>query len=101
MPRRLERPGHYVFPGWVSMIPAHPSGMLSTAEAARLIGVKPVTIRQWRNRGWLAKQGLDEHRYPLHTVEAVLAADRLVREHGIELSGIDPRQLRGRTAQAA
>ena len=80
------------------MVPLHPSGMLSTAEAARLVGVRPVTIRQWRNRGWLAPQGLDERGRPLHTPEAVRAAERLVRQHGIDASGIDPRQLRQRTA---
>jgi hypothetical protein len=78
-----------------------PDGYLTTAEAARTAGVRPVTIRQWRNRGWLAPQGLDEHGWPLHTREAVLAAEELVQRHGIEASGIDPRQLRGRTAQAA
>jgi DNA-binding transcriptional MerR regulator len=73
-------------------------GMLSTGEAARLVGVKPVTIRQWRSRGWLDKQGLDERNRPLHTPEAVRAAERLVRENGRRTSGIDPRQLRGRRA---
>lgn len=80
------------------MITSRPDGLLTTAEAARLAGRKPVTIRQWRNRGWLATQGLDERGYPLHTAEAVRAAEQLVRQHGIAASGIDPRQLRGRAA---
>jgi DNA-binding transcriptional MerR regulator len=71
-------------------------GLLTTADAARLVGVKPVTIRQWRKRGWLLPQGLDERGYPLHTREAVRAAEKLVRGNGLEKSGIDPRQLRGR-----
>jgi DNA-binding transcriptional MerR regulator len=78
------------------MLPARDDGYLSTREAARLAGVAPVTIRQWRNRGWLAVQGLDERGYPLHSREAVRAAERLVRENGIQASGIDPRQLRKR-----
>ncbi len=76
------------------MAPARADGFLSTAEAARLAGVRPVTIRQWRARGWLAVQGLDERGYPLHTREAVRAAERRVRENGITASGIDPRRLR-------
>lgn len=84
------------------MIPAHPSGMLSTAEAAKLIGVEPGTIRQWRYRGYLGKQGLDERNRPLHTAEAVRAAEELVRESGLNsASGADPRRLRGRRRQTA
>ncbi len=82
----------------MSVIASRPDGYLTTREAARLAGVEPVTIRQWRNRGWLARQGLDERGYPLHTAEAVRAAEQLVRQHGIQASGIDPRQLRGRAA---
>jgi len=76
------------------MTPRHPSGMLSTPEAARLLGVRPATIRSWRNRGWLARQGLDERGHPLHTPEALAAAEKLVRRHGLESSGVDPRRLR-------
>lgn len=80
------------------MITARPDGLLTTAEAARLAGVAPVTIRQWRNRGWLARQGLDERGYALHTPEAVRAAEARVRANGIAASGIDPRRLRKRPA---
>lgn len=80
------------------MLPSRPDGFLTTPEAARLVGRKPVTIRQWRARGWLATQGLSERGYPLHTAEAVRAAEQLVRQHGIEASGIDPRLLRQRPA---
>ena len=45
-----------------------------------MVGVRPETIRQWHRRGWLAMQGLDERGYPLHTREAVRAAERCVRE---------------------
>lgn len=82
------------------MVPAHPSGMFSTPELARALGVKPSTIRSWRNRGWLERQGLDERGNPLHTLEAGRAAEKLVCEHGLKTSGINPRQLRNR-AQAA
>jgi DNA-binding transcriptional MerR regulator len=68
--------------------------LLTTAESARLVGVQPVTIRRWRMLGYLVSQGLNERGYPLHTREAVRAAERLVRENGLQASGIDPRQLR-------
>lgn len=81
------------------MLPGRPDGYYTTAESARLAGVRPVTIRQWRKRGWLAAQGLDERGWPLHTADAVRAAEQLVRAHGIAASGVDPRRLRrGRTA---
>lgn len=76
------------------MVPARADGFLTTPEAARLAGVAPVTIRQWRKRGHLVAQGLDERGRPLHTREAVRAAEMRVHERGLETSGIDPRQLR-------
>lgn len=83
------------------MTPSRPDGFLTTPEAAALIGVKPATIRSWRNRGWLATQGLDERNRPLHTAEAVRAAEGRVRANGLGTSGIDPRLLRNQAARAA
>lgn len=80
------------------MRPGRADGLLTTAEAARLAGVSVNTIYSWRNRGHLVPQGLDERNRPLHTREAVRAAERLVRENGLQASGIDPRQLRNRPA---
>lgn len=71
-------------------------GYLTTADAARLAGVSVNTIYTWRKRGHLVAQGLDERGYPLHSREAVRAAERRVRDNGIAASGIDPRQLRKR-----
>jgi DNA-binding transcriptional MerR regulator len=68
--------------------------MLSTAESAKLVGVQPVTIRRWRMLNYLVPQGLDERGYPLHSREAVRAAEKLVRDNGLQASGIDPRRLR-------
>lgn len=76
------------------MRPCRGDGLLTTPEAARLVGVSPATIRSWRNRGHLAAQGLDERNRPLHTREAVREAERRVRSNGLQASGIDPRQLR-------
>ena len=75
------------------MRPCCGDGLLTTAESARLVGRKPVPIRRWRHLGYLVAQGLDERGYPLHTREAVRAAERTARENGIQASGIDPRQL--------
>jgi len=79
------------------MLPARGDGYLTTPEAARLAGVEPVTIRKWRRMGYLAVQGLDERGYPLHTAEAVAAAEKHVRDRGIMWSGVDPRAVRKST----
>jgi transposase-like protein len=93
VPRARLRPGFRVS-GAVIMRPGRGDGYLTTAEAARLIGVSVNTIYSWRNRGHLVAQGLDERNRPLHTREAVRDAERRVRENGLAASGIDPRQLR-------
>ena len=94
---RQSGPGVSRFPGVV--VPhSRADGYLTTPEAARLVAVKPGTIRQWRKRGYLAAQGLDERGWPLHTPEAVRAAERLVRAQGIAASKTDPRLLRGKDA---
>jgi DNA-binding transcriptional MerR regulator len=80
------------------MRPTRGDGFLTTAEAGQLAGVSAATIRSWRNRGWLAPQGLDEHGRPLHTREAVRAAERKVRANGLRTSGVDPRSLRAHSA---
>jgi len=80
------------------MRPTRGDGMLRTPDAARLVGVKPATVRDWRRKGWLEPQGLDERGWPLHTPTAIRAAERIARENGLRTSGIDPRQLRGRRA---
>lgn len=83
------------------MVSSRADGYLTTPESASLLNVKPWLIRKWRQRGWLKPQGLDERGFPLHTAEALRATEKLVREHGIEASGVDPRRLRTGTTQAA
>lgn len=94
MPRGTQVPRGFALAGAVSMRPSRSDGLLRTPEAARLVGVKPVTIRRWRMLGYLVPQGLDERDYPLHTPQAVRDAERRVREQGLQASGVDPRQLR-------
>lgn len=103
----LPAGGVSFYAGAVVALP-RPDGFLTTREAAALVGVKPPTIRAWRASGLLAAQGLDERGFPLHTAEAVRAAERKARENGRERGGYDPRRLRGheewergRPAQAA
>lgn len=94
MPRRVMRTGLFALCGQVIVLPGDDSHLLGTEAAARFIGVSPSTIRQWRKRGRLSTQGLDERGYPLHSREAIRAADETVREKGLEWSGVDPRRLR-------
>ena len=77
-------------------MPARPDGFLTTPEAAAAVGVQPVTIRKWRRLGYLAPQGLDERGYPLHTREAVQAAEKKVRQQGLDATKgtVDPRKMR-------
>ena len=98
-PECVTRPGFFRVPGQVIVQPADPSGLMSTIEAARFAGVKPVTIRQGRARGWLDKQGLDQRGYPMHSRDAVREAERKVRENALASAcPFDPRRTRGRTA---
>jgi DNA-binding transcriptional MerR regulator len=80
------------------MRPGRGDGYLTTAESARLAGVSVNTIYSWRHRGYLVAQGLDERNRPLHSREAVRAAEEKARANGLAFSGIDPRQTRGRGA---
>ncbi len=83
------------------MTPSRGDGLLTTSEAARMVGAGPALIRKWRARGWLKPQGLDERGRPLHTRQAVREAERLVQGNGLRASGIDPRTLRQRPQAAA
>lgn len=98
MPRDRDRSsGHSCSRGAGElMLPTRGDGMLNTEAAAKLVGVSASTIRQWRRRGHLTIQGLDEYDHPLHTAAAVREAERKVRENGLRTSGIDPRKQRGR-----
>jgi hypothetical protein len=78
-----------------TVAPEHWSGLLNTTEAARLLGVEPVTVRRWRLLRRLQPQGLDERGRPLHTVQALREAEALVRANSIAATGTDPRRHRG------
>jgi DNA-binding transcriptional MerR regulator len=76
------------------MVPTRGDGLLSTAQAARVAGCAPGTIRCWASRGELKAAGLDERGRPLYTRAAVIAEELRVRQNGLRVSGIDPRTLR-------
>ncbi len=76
------------------MIARDPSGLYDMREAATLAGVSVRTIRSWREKGYLDRQGLGADGRPLFTAEAVRAAEQRARAKGIETSGVDPRLLR-------
>jgi hypothetical protein len=99
VPGARGAPGTSRFRGQVTVVTSRGDGFLTTPEAAAFLGVGPWLIRKWRSRGWLKPQGLDEHGFPLHTAEALRATERLVCEHGIEASGVNPRLLRGRSRE--
>jgi hypothetical protein len=101
-PERISATGDFRISGVVAaMRPTRGDGLLTTPQAARMVGVTPATVRKWKQRGWLAPQGLDEHGYPLYTRQAVREAERLVRENGLRTSGVDPRALRQSARKSA
>ena len=69
-------------------------GLLPTPEAAQLVGVKPATIRKWKQREYLAPRGLDERNRPLYHPDDVIEAERLVRANALKTNGTDPRTTR-------
>jgi hypothetical protein len=76
------------------VLPTRGDGLLSTPQAARLVGVSPSTFRVWRYRGHVTPTGLDERGRPLYSREEARAGERRVRENGLRVSRVDPRRLR-------
>ena len=76
------------------MRPTRGDGLLTTAQAAKRVGVDPGTIRKWKERGHISPDGLDERGRALYRPQTVTAAERKVRENGLRASGVDPRRTR-------
>ena len=74
------------------MRPTRGDGLLTTTQAAQMVGRSPSTIRTWVARGHLAARGLCERGRPLYDRTEVRAAERTVRDNGLRTSGIDPRR---------
>jgi helix-turn-helix protein len=73
------------------MLITRADGLVTTAQAARMVRRSPATIRKWVQRGHLEVAGLDERHNSLFDPVEVTAAERLVRENGLRASGVDPR----------
>jgi hypothetical protein len=69
---------------WIvsSVVTTDADSLVTTAQAAELAGVKVETVRQWRKRGYLdrdgvrqqlAVRGIDEHGWPMFNAGEVLA----------------------------
>jgi DNA-binding transcriptional MerR regulator len=55
------------------------SNLLSARDAARLVGVTPAAIWQWKRRGILQPAGLDERQRPLYRQLDVARAEKRTR----------------------
>lgn len=71
-------------------------GLVTTAQAAQIARVSPVTIRSWVRRDRLSPRGLDDRGHPLYDPDDVAEAEKTVRENGLRTSGgrLDPRAQR-------
>ena len=76
----------FVVSGVVIMRPGRGDGYLTTAEAARLVGVSVNTIYSWRNRGHLVAQGLDERGRPRYRLLDVAKAENATRQRGEKMA---------------
>lgn len=76
------------------MLPTRGDGLLTAAAGARLVGVTPRTIRNWRDRGLLSIADWDEHGWELFHKADVRWAEAVARDLGREAIGTDPRKLR-------
>jgi DNA-binding transcriptional MerR regulator len=83
------------------LLPTRGDGLLTTPQAAKLVGVSPSTYRTWRQRGHVTPDGLDERGRPLYSKRTAREGERIVRENGLRISGVDPRQLRQASHRAA
>ncbi|MCG6499448.1 MerR family transcriptional regulator [Kitasatospora sp. A2-31] len=54
--------------------------LLTGPESARLAGVNPATIRQWKRRGLIQPDGLDEHGRPMYRQMTIARAERATRD---------------------
>ncbi len=76
----------------------HGETYVTTKEAAALMRVAISTVSRWRAKGYLKPIPGSPPRKPIYTYTAVLEAEYVARQKGIEASGSD-RQVR-RTYEA-
>jgi DNA-binding transcriptional MerR regulator len=73
-----------VKPEFTNLVDADLDQLVSTVEAANIVGVEPTTIRQWKTRQILAPSGLDKHKRPLYRLLDVMQAEQKTRRSMIE-----------------
>jgi hypothetical protein len=98
---RKSAPGHLASrAGVISLLSTRGDGMLNGPQAARLAGMSESGFRNWRQRGWISPDGLDERGHPLYYPATVRTAVREVTQRGLQASRgkLDPRQIRQRAA---
>ena len=98
---RTSAPGHLASRAGVTpLLSTRGDGMLSGPQAARLAGMSESGFRNWRSRGWISPDGLDERGRPLYYPATVRTAVREVTQRGLRASKgkLDPRQVRQRAA---
>ncbi|GAA1977311.1 MerR family transcriptional regulator [Kitasatospora viridis] len=54
--------------------------LLSGPESAALCGVSPVTVRNWKRRGLITPDGLDERGRPLYSQLTIARAEARTRQ---------------------
>jgi DNA-binding transcriptional MerR regulator len=54
--------------------------LLTGPEAADLCGVSPITIRNWKRRGLIVPDGLDEQGRPLYYQLTIARAEKRTRK---------------------
>ena len=95
MPGPERRSGLSCVAGQVSPVrPTRGDRLVTASQAARLVGVTPKTIRNWRDRELLSIADWDEHGWELFHKADVRWAEAVARELGRQAIGTDPRRLR-------
>jgi DNA-binding transcriptional MerR regulator len=61
--------------------------LLTGPEAAELCGVDPSTIRQWKRRGLIKPDGLDDHGRPLYAQLTIARAEARTRHRAKRTPG--------------
>jgi DNA-binding transcriptional MerR regulator len=71
-------------PEFTNLVDADLDQLVSTVEAANIVGVEPTTIRQWKTRHILEPSGLDKYKRPLYRLLDVMQAEQKTRRSMIE-----------------
>lgn len=76
------------------MRPTRGDKLVTASQAAKMVGVTPKTIRNWRDRELLTVADWTDQGWELFNKADVRWAESLARELGKQAIGTDPRRLR-------